>query len=170
MQSAVRSTHHDTRRLALDTLSEVAQRMPKTIVPLIADAIVTATDVGAKAAPTATTTTTVKAKPAAGAKPTPGSKTAPGGKVAPTPTPKPATTATASAKAAPPEDSPQNTSRPDPKTSMQARFAALLTAISPRAETVEEPARGDLLVEMIGVTHREDVCELLLVCRVGQVY
>lgn len=159
VQCAVRSTHHNTRRLALDTLSEIAQRMPKTIVPLVSDAIVAATDGGAKGVPTAAATATSTAKPALGAKP------APGAKATPAPAPKPVATAATPAKAAPPEEAVQNTSRPDPKTLMQARFAALLTAISPRAETVEEPVRGDLVVEMIGVTHREDVCELVPVCR-----
>lgn len=159
---AVRSIHHNTRRLALDTLSEVAQRMPKTMIPLIADAIVTATDGGVKVTPTASATTTAKLAP--GIKAAPNAKAVPATKAAPAPAPKPVTAATAPAKATVSEESPQNTSRPDPKTIMQARFAALLTAISPRAETVEEPARGDLVVEIIGVAHREDVCKFLLTC------
>ncbi|KAG8757390.1 translational activator of GCN4, partial [Ceratobasidium sp. 423] len=145
---AVRSTHHDTRRLALEALSKLSQRFPKSVVPLVVEAVVAATEVKPKAASSSTTTasTTVKSvaslKPAAKPAATPAAKTT---------TPAVKSTATAS------DDGPQNTSLPNSRTLLQAKFAALLAAITPSAEHVEEPLRGDLLVEMVGVAHRGDV-------------
>jgi hypothetical protein len=123
--------------------------MPGTVVPLMVSSIVTATEgEAAKPAKLASSTGTSAAKPTPGAKPA--SKPA---VVTPA---KPAAAATVT-----PDDGVQNTSRPSPKTLMQARYAALLAAIAPQAELVEEPTRGDLVAEMIGVAHREDVCERL---------
>jgi hypothetical protein len=131
-------------------MSKVSQRMPGAVVPLIVGSIVTATEGEAtksqKPAPSTSAGTSA-------AKPTSGAKSA----VKPTAV----TSAKPAAAAATPDDSVQNTSRPSPKTLVQARYAALLAAVAPRAELVEEPTRGDLVAEMIGVAHREDVCEQL---------
>ncbi|CAE6418409.1 unnamed protein product [Rhizoctonia solani] len=143
---AVRSNHHDTRRLALEALSKLSQRFPKSVVLTIVEAIVAATENKPKAAPTSTaSSSTSSAKPPAGAKP------------ATTPAPKASTPAAAKPAATVSDDGPQNTSRPNPKTILQAKFSALLAAVTPSAEHVQEPLRGDLMVEMIGVAHREDI-------------
>ncbi|QRV98281.1 translational activator gcn1 [Ceratobasidium sp. AG-Ba] len=146
VRCAVGSSHHSTRRLALDTLSNMASRFPGTMVNLIVEAVAVATEneIAKPSKPAATTTSTAKpaapsTKPAvAAAKPTAGAK--------------PTTSSAA------PDEAIQNTSRPDPKTIIQARYAALLAAVAPSAEHVDEPIRGDLMVEMIGVAHREEVC------------
>ncbi|KAG9124771.1 translational activator of GCN4, partial [Ceratobasidium sp. 392] len=155
VQCAVKSAQHNTRRLALETLSRVSQHLPGKVVPLIIEAVVAATEndtiKAAKPTPTATATSAA-AKPAAGAKPA--AKPAAAAPVKPAA----GTTATKPTTSTAPEDGPQNTSRPDPKTLVQARYAALLAAVAPDAEHVDEPQRGDLLVEMIGVAHRDDVC------------
>ncbi|KAG8759295.1 translational activator of GCN4, partial [Ceratobasidium sp. 428] len=132
----------------------VANRSPETVVPLIVEAVVNATESDSiKPAKSTPASTTAAAKPAVGAKPvTKPAATTPARPITGASTAKPAATSSA------PEESVQNTSRPDPKTLVQARYAALLAAVAPDAEQVEEPQRGDLLVEMIGVAHREDVC------------
>ncbi|EUC57504.1 translational activator GCN1 [Rhizoctonia solani AG-3 Rhs1AP] len=147
---AVRSIHHNTRRLALEALSKLAQRFPKPVVSTIVEAVVAATETKPKAAPTSTaSTSTSSPKPPAGAKPP--------AKPAATPAPKASTPAATKPAATVPDDGPQNTSRPNPETILQAKFSALLAAVTPNAEHVEEPLRGDLMVEMIGVAHRGDV-------------
>ncbi|CAE6499296.1 unnamed protein product [Rhizoctonia solani] len=138
---AVQSKHHDTRRLTLEALSKLAQRFPKSVVAIIVEAVVAVTEAKPKATPTSTAASSTKA---AGAKP------------AAAPAPK-ASTPAAKSTTNTSEDGPQNTSRPDPKTILQAKFSALLAAITPSAEHVEEPLRGDLMAEMVVVTHREDV-------------
>ncbi|KAG9126171.1 translational activator of GCN4, partial [Ceratobasidium sp. 392] len=158
VQCAVKSGHHNTRRLALETLSRVSQHLPGKVVPLITEAVVAATENDTIKAAKSTPTTTVASattKPAAGAKPA--------AKPAAAAPAKPAAGVTAAkpATSTAPEDGPQNTSRPDPKTLVQARYAALLAAVAPDAEHVDEPQRGDLLVEMIGAAHRDDVCPQL---------
>ncbi|KAG9085998.1 translational activator of GCN4, partial [Ceratobasidium sp. UAMH 11750] len=150
---AVKSTHHGTRRLALETLARVARRLPGTMVPLIVEAVVAATETdtakSTKSAPT-TSATSAAVKSVPGAKPV--------AKPAVTTPAKPAAGAKPAATSTAPEEGVQNTSRPDPKTLVQARYAALLAAVAPDAEHVDEPLRGDLMVEMVGVAHREDVC------------
>ncbi|KAF8756754.1 ARM repeat-containing protein [Rhizoctonia solani] len=112
---AVRSTHHNTRRLALENLSKLSQRFPKSVIPLVVEAIVAATETKPKAAPTTSTSTLAStAKPATGAK-------AP---VKPTATPV--------AKASTPATKPAAT----------AQALALLASITPSAEHVEEPLRA----------------------------
>ncbi|CAE6494446.1 unnamed protein product [Rhizoctonia solani] len=148
---AVRSNHHDTRRLALEALSKLAQHFPKSVVPIIVEAVAAATEPKPKASLTSTaSTSTAASKPLAGAKPTT--------KPAATPATKaPTSVATTKSATAASDDGPQNTSRPNPQTILQAKFSALLAAITPLAEHVEEPLRGDLVAEMIGVAHRRDV-------------
>ncbi|KAF8740425.1 ARM repeat-containing protein, partial [Rhizoctonia solani] len=146
---AVRSTHHNTRRLALENLSKLSQRFPKSVIPLVVEAIVAATETKPKAAPTTSTSTLAStAKPATGAK-APVKPTATPVAKASTPATKPAATAS--------DEGPQNTSRPNPITILQAKLSALLASITPSAEHVEEPLRGDLVVEMVGVAHRDAV-------------
>ncbi|KAH7334649.1 translational activator GCN1 [Rhizoctonia solani] len=148
---AVRSNHHDTRRLALETLSKLAQRFPKSVVSIIVEAVAATTEAKPKAASaTIASTSTTTTKPPAGAKPVAKPAATPAVRVL-TPA---ATTKSATAAS---DDGPQNTSRPNPKTILQAKFSTLLAAITPSAEHVEEPLRGDLVVEMIGVAHRGDV-------------
>ncbi|QRV84214.1 translational activator gcn1 [Ceratobasidium sp. AG-Ba] len=122
VRCAVGSSHHSTRRLALDTLSNMASSPPSLRRPPPAQLNHA----------TSTKPAVAAAKPTAGAKPTTSS--------------------------AAPDEAIQNTSRPDPKTMIQARYAALLAAVAPSAEHVDEPLRGDLMAEMIGVAHREEVC------------
>ncbi|KAJ1305968.1 hypothetical protein OPQ81_010683 [Rhizoctonia solani] len=146
---AVQSTHHETRRLTLETLSKLSQRFPKSMVSLIVEAVVSATETKSKAPPaTAISTSTTAAKPPGSAKPVTKPVATP-----PSKTPTPAT----KSGATPADDGPQNTSRPNPKTILQSKFSALLAAFTPSAEHVEEPLRGDLVVEMVGVAHRGDV-------------
>jgi hypothetical protein len=121
------------------------------------DAVVAATEANHKSAPASTAAPAAKppaGKPAAVAKPAAKSTSTPAAKSS-TPA------ATVIKPAATAEEGPQNTSRPDPRTLIQAKFSALLTAVTPRADFVEEPLRGDLVAEMIGVAHRGDVCKFL---------
>ncbi|CAE7122272.1 unnamed protein product [Rhizoctonia solani] len=144
---AVRSTHHDTRRLTFEALSKLSQRFPKSVVSTIVEAVVAATETKPKAAPANTSISSTK--PPAGAKPAAKPTSTPAPKASTSTAAKPATNAS--------DDGPQNTSRPNPKTILQAKFSALLATVTPSAEHVEEPLRGDLVVEMIGVAHRGDV-------------
>jgi hypothetical protein len=144
----VRSINHNTRKLTLEALSQLSRRFPKSVVSLVVEAVAASTETKPKVV--ATNTSTSAAKPAAGAKPATKPAATPVAKTS-TPATKPAATG--------PDEGPQNTSRPNPATILQAKFSALLAAVTPSAEHVEEPLRGDLVVEMIGVAHRDDVCE-----------